>query len=104
MSQVVEVSLRLPVRPKIKSALFPYGIGDIRFTKKTEVEKVPQVGESLMMSAESQRFPCKVIQRHWDERKNMFVLACEYGGSSRISDDEYVRILESSDWTPNALL
>ena len=105
MAQVVEVSLRLPVRPKIKSAQFPYGVGDIRFTKETDVETVPKVGDSLMMSAGSRTFPCKVIQRHWDEYKNKFVLACEYGGASRISDDEYLTILETpDDWTPKSLL
>jgi len=104
VSQVVEVSLRLPVRPKIKSPLFPYGVGDIRFTKRTDVDAVPKVGESLMMSAGSLTFPCRVLQRNWDEHKNMFVLACEYGGASRISDDEYSTILESSDWTAKPLL
>jgi hypothetical protein len=104
VSQVVEVSLRLPVRPKVKSAAFPYGVADVRFTKQTEVEAVPQVGESLMMSAAALTFPCRVLQRNWDEYKNMFVLACEYGGSTRISDQDYLTILESSEWTAKTLL
>ena len=37
MSQVVEVSLRLPVRAQVKSDLFPYGIADIRFLKNVSI-------------------------------------------------------------------
>ena len=105
MSQVVEVSLRLPARPKVKSAAFPYGVGgDIRFTKQADVQTLPKVGELFTMSAGSLEFPCKVIQRNWDEGKNMFVLACEYGGSSRISNEDYLVIVEAADWTPKTLL
>lgn len=104
MSQVVEVSLRLPVRAKIKSAAFPYGVADVRFTKQADQETLPKVGEVFEMTVGSGPLPCKVIQRTWDERKNMFVLACEYGGSTRISDDDYLKILEAPDWTPKTLL
>lgn len=104
MSQVVEVSLRLPARSKIKSASFPYGVVDVRFTKQADLETLPKVGELIAMSAGSLRFPCKVIQRNWDENKNMFVLACEYGGSSRISNEDYLTILEAPDWTSKPLL
>ena len=104
MSQVVEVSLRLPVRAQVKSDLFPYGIADIRFLKTTNVEPVPKVGDVFTMSAGSLTFPCKVLQRTWDEGKDMFVLACEYGGTSRISNEDYLTILEASDWTAKSLL
>ena len=104
MSQTVEVRLRLPVRPQIKSAAIPYGVGDIRFTKRTEVDPLPKVGETFTMSAGSLTFPCKVIQRTWDEHENMFVLACEYGGATRISNEDYVTIVEAPDWTPKGLL
>ena len=104
MSQVVEVRLRLPVRPKVKSAAFPYGVADVRFSKQTDLETIPKVGESLTMSAGSITVPCRVVQRNWDENQNMFVLACEYGGTSRISDEEYLTILEATDWTPRTLL
>lgn len=104
MSQVVEVSLRLPVRPQVKSDLFPYGVSDIRFTKTTEVEPVPKVGDIFTMSAGTLTFPCKVLQRNWDEGKNMFVVACEYGGTSRISNEDYLTILEAKDWTSKPLL
>ena len=67
MSQVVEVSLRLPVRAQVKSEAFPYGIADVRFTKTTDVDSVPKVGDSLTMSAGTLTFPCKVVQRTWDE-------------------------------------
>lgn len=104
MSQVVEVSLRLPSRPQLKSAAFPYGVGDIRFTKRTEVETLPKQGDVFTMSAGSLTFPCKVVQRNWDEHKEMFVLACEYGGSSRISNEDYLTIIEGPDWTAKTLL
>ena len=104
MSQVVEVSLRLPARSKIKTAAFPYGVGDVRFTKQADLQTLPKVGEVFEMAAGSLQFPCKVIQRNWDERKNMFVFACEYGGRSRISNDEYLTILEAPDWTAKTLL
>ena len=104
MSQTIEVRLRLPVRSQIKSAAFPYGVGDVRFSKKTDVETLPKVGETFTMSAGSLTFPCKVVQRTWDEHTNMFVLACEYGGTSRISHEDYLTILEAPDWTPRTLL
>ena len=104
MSQVVEVSLRLPARPKLKVAAFPFGVSDVRFTKQTELETLPKIGELFSMSAGSLPFPCKVIQRNWDEHKNMFVLACEYGGTSRISNEDYLTIVEASDWTAKTLL
>lgn len=104
MSQTIEVRLRLPVRSQVKSAAFPYGVSDVRFTKRTDVETPPKVGETFTMSAASLSFPCKVIQRTWDEHLNMFVLACEYGGASRISHEDYLTILEAPDWTPKTLL
>ena len=104
VSQVVEVSLRLPARPKIKSAAFPFGIGDVRFTKQADLEPLPKIGDIFQMSAGSLSFPCKVIQRNWDEHKNMFVLACEYGGNSRISNEDYLTIIEATDWTAKTLL
>jgi|SRR3954453_15358271 hypothetical protein len=104
MSQVVEVSLRLPARSQIKSAAFPYGVADIRFKKQIELETLPKPGDIFPMSAASLTFPCKVIQRNWDEGKNMFVLACEYGGTSRISNEDYSTILEAPDWTAKPLL
>ena len=104
MSQVVEVSLRLPVRPQIKSPSFPYGVADVRFTKRTDFEKIPKVGDSFMITAGPRTIPCRVVQRNWDENKNMFVLACEYGGTTRISNEDYLTILEATDWTPKTLL
>ena len=104
MSQVVEVSLRLPVRAQVKSAAFPYGVADIRFTKTADFDPVPKVGDIFTMSAGALTFPCKVLQRHWDENKNMFVVACEYGGTSRISNDDYLTILEAPDWVAKSLL
>ena len=104
MSQVVEVSLRLPVRAQVKSEAFPYGISDVRFTKTADVDPVPKVGDILTMSAGTLTFPCKVLQRTWDESKEMFVLACEYGGASRISNEDYLTILEAPDWTSKTLL
>jgi hypothetical protein len=104
MSQVVEVSLRLPSRPQVKSAAFPYGVGDVRFTKRADLETLPKQGDLFTMSAGSLTFPCKVIQRNWDEHKDMFVLACEYGGSSRISNEDYLTIVEAPDWTAKTLL
>lgn len=104
MSHLVEVSLRLPARPKLKSPAFPYGVADVRFAKQVELETLPKVGELFDMSAASLTFPCKVIQRNWDEHKNLMVLACEYGGSSRISNEDYMTILEAPDWTARSLL
>ena len=104
MSQIVEVSLRLPARPQLKSPLFPYGVAGIRFIKQTELESLPKTDELFTMTAGSVSVPCKVIQRNWDEHKNMFVLACEYGGTSRISNEDYLAILEAPDWTAKPLL
>ncbi len=104
MSQVVEVSLKLPARPQIKSPAFPYGVRDVRFTKQAELDPLPKVGDSFTMTAGALTVPCRVLQRNWDEHKNMFVIACEYGGTSRISNEDYLTILEASDWTAKTLL
>lgn len=104
MSQVVEVNLRLPVRAQVKSEAFPYGISDVRFIKTADLDPVPKVGDIFTMSAGTLTFPCKVLQRNWDENKNMFVVACEYGGASRISNEDYLTILEAKDWTAKTLL
>jgi hypothetical protein len=103
MSHLVEVSLRLPTRPKLKSPAFPYGVSDVRFTKQLELETLPKVGESFDMTAASLTVPCKVLQRNWDEHKNLMVLSCEYGGPTRISNEDYLTILEAPDWTPRTL-
>jgi hypothetical protein len=79
-------------------------VADVRFTKQVELETLPRVGESFDMSAGALTVPCKVLQRNWDEHKNLMVLACEYGGSSRISNEDYLTILEAPDWTPRTLL
>ena len=50
MSHLVEVSLRLPTRPKLKSPAFPYGVSDVRFTKQVELETLPKVGERFLGS------------------------------------------------------
>ena len=105
MSQVVEVSLKLPVRPQGKTPSFPNGIVDIRFIKRTELDTIPAVGEVVTMSAGAKlTFRCTVVQRSWHESKNLFVLACEYGGSRRISNEDYATILEASDWVAIPLL
>ena len=104
MSHLIEVSLRLPARPKLKSPAFPYGVADVRFAKQAELESLPKVGETFDMQAGSLTFPCKVLQRNWDEHKNVMVLACEYGGPARISNEDYLTILEASDWTARTLL
>ena len=104
MSQVVEVRLRLPARPQIKSPAWTSGVADIRFVKHADLETRPKVGESFPMTAGPLSFPCKVIQRNWDDSKNMFLLACEYGGSSRISNEDYLAILDAPDWTAQPLL
>jgi hypothetical protein len=104
MSQTVEVNLRLPVRAQVKSDLFPYGIADVRFIKTADLDPVPKIGDIFNMSAGPLTFPCKVTQRTWDESKDMFVVACEYGGTSRISNEDYLTILEAPDWTAKSLL
>jgi hypothetical protein len=78
---------------------------DIRFIKRTELETIPAVGEVVTMSAgDKLTFPCKIVQRSWHESKNLFVLACEYGGSGRISKEDYATILDAPDWTARPLL
>ena len=106
MSQVVEVSLRLPVRPhRDNSAPHPLeGQGELRFIKQTELATIPKPGDIFTMSAAGLTFPCKVTQAAWHDSRNIFVIACQYGGRTRLSADDYHTIMHAPDWTAKTLL
>jgi len=107
MSQVVEISLRLPsLRMRLTEAaeLTPVDNKDIRFTKRIELASIPKPGETLTMSAgEGEPFPCEVVQANWHHEKNIFVVACRYGRRS-VSPGDYRAIANAADWSSRPLL
>ena len=77
----------------------------LRFMKTVELAAIPKAGEILDMTAAAAAAPfkCTVKNAHWDERENMFIIACAYGKSS-IPEADYRALVASPDWTAKPLL
>ena len=107
MAQTVEISLRIPtlrIRKEGEEGLQTISNGDVRFSKRVEVDSIPKTGTVLEMSMnQGQPFTCEVVRSEWLESKNCFVIACRYSKRS-ISPVEYQGLINSSDWTLTPLL
>src|ERR1700741_3401829 len=107
MSQIVEISLRIPsLRIRKEGTDVPQTItnSDVRFSKQIEVERVPKTGSILQMTVGSgQPFECEVVRSDWHEDKNMFVVACRYAKRS-ISPADYQALMNAPDWQVRALV
>lgn len=107
MSQIVEISLRIPslrVKRDGKDAPDTIANSDVRFIKPIEVETIPKPGTMLNMTVGPDwTFECEVVRSDWHEGKNMFVVACRYSKRS-ITPAEYQTLMNASDWQMRALL
>ena len=107
MSQLVEISLRLPslrMRLSEDAEITTVDNKDVRFTKRVELPAIPKPGETLALSAgEGEPFPCEVVQANWHHDMNIFVVACRYAKRS-VSPEAYRAIANASDWTAKPLL
>lgn len=107
MAQTVEISLRIPslrVRREGQDEPETIANGEVRFTKRIELEAIPKAGVVLTMAVSSGgTFECDVVRSDWHDDKNMFVVACRYSKRS-ISQAEYQALVEASDWQVRNLL
>ena len=104
----VLVNLRIPsLMVKSADGSDPKRIDNsvLRFMKTVELEAIPKAGAVLNMTAAaiSTPFPCTVKQANWDDRENIFVVACSYGKSS-IRQEDYLALIASPDWVAKPLL
>jgi hypothetical protein len=79
--------------------------GSVRFTKVIEVTSIPKVGSLLTLTAGPDQLPfeCTVTRAEWDDRENMFEVACSYIKSPMAIAD-YRAISAGGDWTMKPLL
>lgn len=107
MAQTVEISLRIPslrVRREGQDEPETIANGEVRFTKRIELEAIPKAGVVLTMAVSSGgTFECDVVRSDWHDDKNMFVVACRYSKRS-ISQAEYQALMDASDWQVRNLL
>lgn len=77
----------------------------LRFLKTVELAAIPKAGEVLDMTAAGATAPfqCTVKQADWDDRENMFVVACNYAKTS-IREADYQALLNSPDWVAKPLI
>lgn len=107
MSQIVEISLRIP------SLRIPQGDTDapriidnaeVRFCKQIEVASIPKRGVVLTMSTSfGATFEYEVLRSDWHHDKNMFVISCRYAKRS-MSAADYQALMRASDWQVRSLI
>jgi hypothetical protein len=98
--KIRSLTLRTPGEPpaKIDNAY-------VRYTKVIELEAIPKIGTTMTFTAGPDQLPfeCSVTRAEWDDRENMFVVACSYI-KSPMSQDDYRAIANGGDWTARPLL
>ena len=102
----VEISLRIPaVKDPLKDASgWPVNHADVRFVKRIVVDKLPKPDEVLDLTINPNHpFQARVVQSHWHEEKQLFVVACRYAKTS-IPRPEYLAIMEDPEWKMTPLL
>ena len=107
MSQIVEISLRIPsLRIAREDTDVPTTINnaEVRFCKQIEVESIPKPGVVLTLtSGAGATFDSEVLRSDWHHDKNMFVIACRYAKRS-VSEAEYRAFMNGSDWQVRSLI
>ena len=105
-SHTVLINLRVPsltVRPAGEA---PKRVdnSEVRFRKAMELATLAKPGEILEISVAEGSAPlaCTVNSVNWDERENMFIVACYAKPPLRESD--YRALLASPEWEMKALL
>lgn len=107
MAQIVEISLKIPslrVRREGKEDPETIPNGEVRFSKRIELESIPKTGEILKMQVGSGgSFECEVSRSDWRDDKNIFVIACRYSKRS-ISPADYQALIDAPDWELKPLI
>lgn len=107
MSQIVEISLRIPsLRVPRADADAPRIINnaEVRFCTQIEVASIPKRGVVLTMSTSfGATFDYEVLRSDWHHDKNMFVIACRYAKRS-VSAADYQAFRHASDWQVRSLI
>lgn len=107
MIQPVLVNLRIRSLTVRRPGEEPVKIdnSNTRFTKVVEMSAIPKPGAVLQLSAgpDQRPFEAEVQRAAWDDRENMFVVACSYTKSPMVPAD-YDAISTGGDWTMKALL
>ncbi len=107
MSQIVEISLRLPsLRIPREDTDAPRIINnaEVRFCKQIEVASIPKRGVVLtMFTSFGATFDYEVLRSDWHHDKNMFVIACRYVKKS-VSAAHYQAFMRASDWQVRSLI
>jgi hypothetical protein len=102
----VEVSLRVPTFTVRAPNLEPKRIDNtsVRFRRRMEVPSIPKTGDTLQLTAAfGDPFDAGVTQVHWNEDRQIFVVACTYARRS-ITPDEYERLTSDPDWVAGQVL
>ena len=98
--RIRSLTIRMPGEPPVKvdNAL-------VRFMKVIEVTAIPRVGSAITLTAGPDNLPfeCSVSRAEWDDRENMFVVACSYTKSPR-PQAHYLAIHGGGDWRMKPLL
>lgn len=98
--KIRSLTVRIPGEPPAK-----IDNGVVRFIKVIEVPVIPRVGSAITLTAGADELPfeCRVTRAEWDDRENMFVVACIYT-KSPMSQAHYLAIQGGGDWTMRPLL
>ena len=103
----VLINLRIPSLTVKQDVDAPRRVDNsmVRFLKSVDVPAIPKVGETLEMTADAlpAPFQCTVKRADWDDRENMFIVACAFAKAS-IPEADYRALIGSPDWTQKALL
>jgi hypothetical protein len=105
MEQMIEVNLRIPnmkVRMLDENG-YPIDHSTIRFKRTMQVPAIPQVGQSLHLSASDKALQASVVGVVWSDDRGMFVVACQYAKRS-IPADDHSALTRDPDWRMTPLI
>jgi len=74
----------------------------LRFTRRIQVDRVPQPDEILAASVWGTPFDCTVTRCDWSEEQNVLVAACVFARRT-ITRAEYEGLLSDPVWTKHEL-
>lgn len=101
----VEISLKVPTFTIRAPNQEPRRIDNapVRFSKRVAVASIPKPGETLQLTGRfGDSFDAIVTQVHWNEEREVFVVACTYAKRS-ITADEYALFTNDPDWVTKQL-
>jgi hypothetical protein len=105
MSIDLEANLKIPSLTITSADEPPRRINNrsVRLIKRVTMDAIPKAGDTMRLSTRlGAPFDATVSRVDWDERKNLFVVACTYARRS-ITVDEHTFLLTDPDWHVNQL-